>query len=213
MTKRSSFGAQAERLRAARARFFETGSDAARAHRWPVSSYLAHENGQNGLREDSAKKYAKAFDVPWIWLFAGEGDDGQPAGRDARLALRVVRAMRLRAAKTLNELLIVEQQLSERVGAERRIAEPGRRRLRPRREPIAGPAATRGKALLHIRRVVFQLTQAEFAAIAGVGQVQVSRWEKGDRKPTIAAIARIRAEARRRGLDWNDAWVFEEIAA
>lgn len=74
--------AQATRLREARSRRYESGSDAARAHGWKVSTYLAHENGQNALRLDAAKKYARAFRVPWLWLFSGEGSsepDGEPA--------------------------------------------------------------------------------------------------------------------------------------
>lgn len=64
-----------------------------------------------------------------------------------------------------------------------------------------------------IRRNVFGVTQTEFAAIAGVSQSLVSRWEKGDRKPSLPDLRRIRAEARRRGIKWNDSWFFEEVAA
>lgn len=64
-----------------------------------------------------------------------------------------------------------------------------------------------------IRRAVFGVTQTEFADIAGVSQPLVSRWEKGDRKPSLPDLRRIRAEALRRGIKWNDSWFFEEIAA
>lgn len=64
-----------------------------------------------------------------------------------------------------------------------------------------------------IRRRVFGVTQTEFAAIAGVSQSLVSRWENGDRKPSIDELARIRAEAARRRLKWNDSWFFGEVAA
>jgi predicted transcriptional regulator len=67
--------------------------------------------------------------------------------------------------------------------------------------------------LRQIRRTVFGVTQTEFAKIAGVSQPLVSRWEKGDRKPSLPELIRIRAEARRRGLKWKDAWFFEEVAA
>lgn len=63
-----------DRLRRARlAAGFETGTDAARKFHWHVSSYLAHENGQNGIRIKPAQKYARAFNVSASWLLTGEG--------------------------------------------------------------------------------------------------------------------------------------------
>lgn len=67
--------------------------------------------------------------------------------------------------------------------------------------------------LIHIRRVVFQATQVEMAAICGVRQATISRWESDDCTPSLPALERIRAEALRRGLPWSDSWFFEEIAA
>ncbi len=68
--------------------------------------------------------------------------------------------------------------------------------------------------LRSIRRNIFGVTQTEFAVIAGVSQSLVSRWEKGDRKPSLPDLRRIRSEARRRRLKWNDSWFFdEEVAA
>lgn len=63
--------------------------------------------------------------------------------------------------------------------------------------------------LLHIRRHIFGITQSEMAGIAGVRQCQVSRWEHGLRRPSLAELGRIRAQAAARGLPWDDRWFFE----
>lgn len=67
--------------------------------------------------------------------------------------------------------------------------------------------------LRRIRCKVFKITQAEMAAIADTRQATISRWESNKLRPSLAQLARIRAEARRRGLKWDDSWFFEEIAA
>jgi transcriptional regulator with XRE-family HTH domain len=64
-------------------------------------------------------------------------------------------------------------------------------------------------SLRHIRKNVLGLSQAEFAAIADVSQGTVSKWENDELNPNRDEMARIRDEARRRGLDWNDSWFFE----
>jgi predicted transcriptional regulator len=63
--------------------------------------------------------------------------------------------------------------------------------------------------LRHIRKSIFGLSQAELAAVAEVSQGTVSKWERGDLDPSREEMARIRAEAMKRGLDWNDSWFFE----
>ena len=63
--------------------------------------------------------------------------------------------------------------------------------------------------LRHIRKSVFGLSQAELAAVVEVSQGTISKWERGDLDPSREELARIRDEARRRGLDWNDSWFFE----
>lgn len=61
-----------ERLAEARKRAgYKTGSDAARAFGWPVSTYLGHENGDRIPRIDAAKRYSRAFRVPWTWILDG----------------------------------------------------------------------------------------------------------------------------------------------
>ncbi len=61
-----------ERLAEARRRAgYKTGSDAARAFGWPVSTYLGHENGDRTPRIDAAKRYGRAFRVPWTWILDG----------------------------------------------------------------------------------------------------------------------------------------------
>lgn len=61
----------------------------------------------------------------------------------------------------------------------------------------------------HIRRNVLKATQTEFAAIAGVKQATVSRWEAGEFKPRQGEMEQIRAEALARGLEWDDRWFFD----
>ena len=66
----------------------------------------------------------------------------------------------------------------------------------------------------HIRKVVFQAKQTEFAVIAGTTQATVCRWElKVDHvhrlHPNRENMERIRAEAVRLGKAWDDRWFFE----
>lgn len=61
----------------------------------------------------------------------------------------------------------------------------------------------------HIRKVVFDLSQAAFGEIAGTTQASVSRWESGEQSPDLDEMARIRASARERGIAWDDRWFFE----
>jgi transcriptional regulator with XRE-family HTH domain len=63
--------------------------------------------------------------------------------------------------------------------------------------------------LLHIRKNVFGITQAEMAAIASVAQGTVSKWENGISAPDRNNLSRIRHTAALRGLAWNDSWLFE----
>lgn len=60
----------------------------------------------------------------------------------------------------------------------------------------------------HIRKNVLKMKQHEFAAVAGVNQATVSRWEKGELVPSLSEMAAIRAQAQgKRG--WNDRLFFE----
>lgn len=67
-------------------------------------------------------------------------------------------------------------------------------------------------AIRNIRKNVFGVTQQEFAAIAGVHQSMVSRWESNDAAPTLDEINRIRAAASNRKLKqrWTDKLFFAE---
>ena len=60
-----------------------------------------------------------------------------------------------------------------------------------------------------IRKSIFDVSQAELAAIAGTTQATVSRWESGELHPDRDQLARIREAAKVRGLRWDDAWFFE----
>lgn len=59
-----------------------------------------------------------------------------------------------------------------------------------------------------IRCQVFKVTQEELATIAGVEQPTVSRWEKGINEPSLRHLRRMRLEAKRRGLSWDDDLLF-----
>lgn len=61
----------------------------------------------------------------------------------------------------------------------------------------------------HIRRNIFDATQAQFAVIAGTTQASVSRWENGEQAPDQREMERIRNAARKRKIRWHDRWFFE----
>lgn len=62
-----------ERLRQARrAAGFPTAISVIKRFRWSVSTYRAHENGQNAFDALTAIRYARAFRVPPTWLLLGE---------------------------------------------------------------------------------------------------------------------------------------------
>ncbi len=63
--------------------------------------------------------------------------------------------------------------------------------------------------MLHIRKQIFGVPQTEMAEIAGVSQGTVSKWETGSLAPDRTELERIRNEAARRNLDWDDRWFFE----
>jgi hypothetical protein len=69
--------------------------------------------------------------------------------------------------------------------------------------------------MAYIRKHVFGVSQATMAAIAGASQGTISRWESGEHSPDSRALAAVRAEARRRGHDWDDRWFFDmpEVAS
>ncbi|MBW7968139.1 helix-turn-helix transcriptional regulator [Bradyrhizobium sp. BR 10289] len=67
---------------------------------------------------------------------------------------------------------------------------------------------SRAARMKHIRSAIFRITQIEMAEIAGVEQPTVSRWEKGTHEPSLTNLERIRAEAVRRGLAWDDGLFF-----
>jgi transcriptional regulator with XRE-family HTH domain len=57
---------------------------------------------------------------------------------------------------------------------------------------------------------MFALPQQEFAALAGVAQATISRWETGEFSPSLPELQRIRNEAIRRGFNWDDSLFFED---
>lgn len=65
-------------------------------------------------------------------------------------------------------------------------------------------------ALENIRRNVFGMTQQDFAALVGVPQSRISRWENAESSPSLEEIGRIRDAAKGRKLKraWNDKLLF-----
>jgi DNA-binding transcriptional regulator YiaG len=63
--------------------------------------------------------------------------------------------------------------------------------------------------MLHIRREVLRISQAEMAQIANASQATVSRWEAGALEPSRDQLALIRSEAKKRRRPWKDAWFFD----
>lgn len=47
----------------------------------------------------------------------------------------------------------------------------------------------------------FDLTQAEFGKILGIGQTQLSKYEKGQSMPTIEVLVRLKADSGK-SIDW-----------
>lgn len=70
-----------KRLRWARTKIakYDTGSAAAKAFGWNVSTYLGHENGDRVPKRATAMRYASALGVRWEWLL-----EGGPQPTDAR---------------------------------------------------------------------------------------------------------------------------------
>jgi DNA-binding transcriptional regulator YiaG len=55
-------------------------------------------------------------------------------------------------------------------------------------------------AITHIRKNKFRMTQAEFAAVLGVHQSTVCRWEKGRLHPSVPEIQAAIRVAQERGV-------------
>ena len=65
-----------DRLRAARAKAgFDSARSAALRFGWSISTYAAHENGQNKFKGPQAAEYARRFKTSAAWLLTGEGLD------------------------------------------------------------------------------------------------------------------------------------------
>jgi hypothetical protein len=72
MAYTTAMSEKGKRLRKAREEAgLESASAAARLHGWGVSTFLAHENGQNDYDSDQAQVYAKAFKTSAEWLLWG----------------------------------------------------------------------------------------------------------------------------------------------
>lgn len=56
-----------------------------------------------------------------------------------------------------------------------------------------------GRRIRQIRG--FDLTQAEFGRILGIGQTQLSKYEKGQSAPTLECLLKLKAHSKK-SLDW-----------
>lgn len=74
----------AQRLRWARERAgYGTAADAVKAFGWTASTYYGHENGDRIFKTEAAKRYAQAFNVPWLWLLGEVDEAPQPVQQQA----------------------------------------------------------------------------------------------------------------------------------
>lgn len=65
-------------------------------------------------------------------------------------------------------------------------------------------------AIGRIRKEVLGKSQAELAALTGVAQATVSRWETGELFPGLRELEAIRVAGReKRPEDWRDEWLFD----
>lgn len=81
----------AERLRIARLRAgFETAKEAAEAMGFPVSTYLAHENGSRGYPAKKAEIYARRFKVREQWLLYGVGEGPGESGNHVAEIVNII---------------------------------------------------------------------------------------------------------------------------
>jgi hypothetical protein len=61
----------------------------------------------------------------------------------------------------------------------------------------------------HVRICVFQMKQIDYAEMLGLEQAAVSFWETQGRFGSFESMVKVRTEALKRGISWNDLWFFE----
>jgi transcriptional regulator with XRE-family HTH domain len=67
--------------------------------------------------------------------------------------------------------------------------------------------------MIRIRKEVLRISQAQMAAVAGVSQGTVSKWEAGELEPDRDQLAKIRSFVTARGIEWRDSWFFDPAPA
>lgn len=93
--------AMGDRLKSARAEAgYESARNAAVRNRWKVSTYAAHENGQNEFGPEAAERYGRAFKVDPGWLLTGrrqiiDGVSEFDADRFSKTLVQVFQFVRL----------------------------------------------------------------------------------------------------------------------
>lgn len=105
----------ADRLRQSRqAAGLTSARAAAMRHGWTISTYAAHENGQNDFDEKAAAKYARAYKVSAGWLLTGEKAapvNGERVGVDPAEARVVIQELCRRAGMSDNAADVAAGQL------------------------------------------------------------------------------------------------------
>jgi transcriptional regulator with XRE-family HTH domain len=61
----------------------------------------------------------------------------------------------------------------------------------------------------YLRKVVFKMSQQDFAAICKTTQATVSRWERCEGEPGRIELGLLRKEAQKRKLPWDDRWLLD----
>ncbi|MES2030881.1 MAG: helix-turn-helix transcriptional regulator [Pseudomonadota bacterium] len=107
-------GDMGDRLKVARvAAGYNSARAAAMNRGWKVSTYSAHENGQNDFGPEDAIKYAKAFKTSPGYLLTGEPRPtlGVPM-TDPVEALKHIRTL-IRAASQIDDVEVIHKNLKE----------------------------------------------------------------------------------------------------
>jgi transcriptional regulator with XRE-family HTH domain len=92
MCEHAPMSEMSERLKEARTKAgYASARSAALKFGWPVSTYGAHENGQNDYDAEAAAKYAKAYRVSPGYLLTGEDPPISAEDREDLALLREAR--------------------------------------------------------------------------------------------------------------------------
>ena len=83
---------------------YEHAQDAAEAFGWTAVTYRSHEAGDRGIRKSVAERYARAFRVPFEWLYLGKGTKDTEAAEIVNIWDRILPEDRPSARRMLESL-------------------------------------------------------------------------------------------------------------